>query len=112
MLLELGSLGYQIGALGVVIFTLVYLVAVRWWTDWLGLVLASVLFTTSGVLIVTTIRQIWPGTDHTIYVIRAVAFWAFGIAVWGSIATFIWSQWFAPRVRTTRRERQMEREET
>lgn len=99
MLRDIGNYGYQAGAVGVVAFTICYLVAVRWWTDWLGRVLASVLFTTSGVLIITAIRQIRPEWQGPLFVWRAIFFCGFGITIWGSLATFVWSQYFAPRIK-------------
>lgn len=111
MLRDFGSLGYQAGAVGVVAFTFCYLVAVRWWTDWLGRVIASVLFTTSGVLIVTAIRQLRPDLEGPLFVWRAVFFCGFGITIWGSLITFVWSQYFAPRVRYRATQRKIREKE-
>lgn len=104
-LLELGSIGYQIGAVGILVFTLAFLASVRWWSDSLGRVMAAVLTTTSGMLVVTAIRQIWPDIDGAIFVWRAIVFWLFGIAVWASIGTFLWAQFFAPRLKRIRGSR-------
>jgi MFS family permease len=101
-LLDLGSIGYQVAAAGILLFTVSFLVVVKWWTDWLGRVLAGVLSATSAVLVVTTIRQIWPGLGGGVLVIRAIVFWLFGLAVWSGLATFVWAQFFAPRIKGTR----------
>lgn len=101
-ILDLGSLGYQVGAAGIVFFTVAFLVSVRWWTDWLGRVLASVLFATSAVLIVVVLRQLFPEWEGPFLVVRAAVFWLFGVSIWVSLATFVWSQFFAPRVKGTR----------
>jgi MFS family permease len=101
-ILDLGSLGYQIGAAGIVAFTVAFLVSVRWWTDWLGRVIAGVLFSTSGVLAIVVLRQIDPDQEGWFLVARAIVFWVFGIAVWASLATFVWAQFFAPRIKGTR----------
>jgi len=101
-ILDVGSLGYQIGAVGIVFFTVAFLVSVRWWTDWLGRVLAGVLFATSAVLVVTTIRQLNPDLGGSFLIVRAVVFCLFGAAVWTSLATFVWAQFFAPRIKGTR----------
>lgn len=109
MLLNLGSWGYQIGAVGIVAFTLAFLFNVRWWTDWLGRVLALVLVTMSGVLFISTLRQLNLDLPGGILVWRLVAFWGFGLGVWSALGTFIWAQFLAPRLgrksrMTTRRE--------
>lgn len=104
-LLDLGSIGYQVGAAGIIAFTTCYLVAIPWWTDWLGRVLAGSLFSTSAVLLLTTLKQLNPEWDHTYEVVRLVVFWVFGLAVWSSLITFVWAQFFAPRVRSTRFQR-------
>lgn len=111
-ILSIGALGYQVGAAGIVAFTLCYLVAIKWWTDWLGRVLAGVLFTTSAVLVTITLRQLNPDLAGHYFVWRAIAFWGFGLAVWASWATFLWAQFFAPRLkhRTTRKDKQGEQE--
>lgn len=101
-LLDFGSLGYQIGAVGIVAFTLAFVIVVRWWTDWLGRVLAGVLSATSAVLVVTTIRQIWPELGGGMLIVRTVVFWVFGLAVWSGLATFLWAQFIAPRIKGTR----------
>lgn len=98
-MLDLGSLGYQVGAAGIIAFTLAFLVVVRWWTDWLGRVMASVLCSTSAVLVITTLRQLHPEWGDTYLTWRLVVFWVFGLAVWSSLATFVWAQFFAPRLK-------------
>lgn len=111
-LLDLGSLGYQIGAVGIVAFTLAYLVIVRWWTDILGRVVAGVLFAMSGVLVISTIRQIHPDVTEAFLVWRLVVFWFFGVGVWTALGTFVWAQFFAPRIKgTTRPNRKWNHEE-
>ncbi|MET0416557.1 MAG: hypothetical protein ABW022_11110 [Actinoplanes sp.] len=101
-LLDIGSLGFQIGALGILLFTFLFLVAVRWWTDWLGRVFGGVLFATSAVLAMTAYRQINPEHGEIVFIVRAIIFWLFGIAVWSSLVTFVWAQFFAPRSRGSR----------
>jgi hypothetical protein len=109
MLLDWGSWGYQIGAVGIVAFTLVFLVNVRWWTDWLGRVIALTLSSLSSVLIVTTLRQLHIDLPGGILWWRFFSFWLFGLGVWAGLGTFVWSQFLAPRIKlrprlTTRRE--------
>lgn len=111
MLLSLGNFGYQIGAVGIIAFSVAFLVIVRWWTDHLGRVIAGVLMSMSSVLIMTTVRMISPElmTDHTYLATRAVVFWVFGLGIWIGLGSFVWAQFVAPRIRqsdrmTTRKE--------
>jgi hypothetical protein len=108
MLHDLTLWGYQIGAVGIIVFTLAFLVLVRWWTDALGLILAALFFILSMVLMVTTFRLVGINPPGGIDWWRVFVFDAFGVVVWMAVGTFIWSQLFAPRVRrprmTTRRE--------
>jgi len=108
-LLSWGSWGYQVGALGIVAFTLAYLMNVRWWTDWLGRVVALVLSTMSGVLFITTLRQLNINLPGGILLWRVIAFWLFGLGVWIGLGTFIWAQFIAPR--TMRKSRLSTRRE-
>lgn len=98
-------MGYQVGAAGIVFFTISFLLVVRWWTDWLGRVLAGTLLATSMVLSLTTLRQFHPEWGHSYYVCRLIVFWVFGLAVWSSLVTFVWAQFFAPRLKGTRLKR-------
>jgi hypothetical protein len=101
-ILEFGSLGYQIGAGGIIAFTVAFLVSVRWWTDWLGRVIAGVLFSTSAVLVVVVLRQLFPEWEGSFLIVRAAVFWFFGVSIWISLASFVWSQFFAPRIKGSR----------
>lgn len=115
MLHDIGNFGYQVGALGIVAFTVAFLVIVRWWTDHLGRVIAGVLASISAVLIMTTVRMVKPelAADHTYLTARGVVFWVFGLGIWIGLGSFVWAQFLAPRIRqsermTTRREHKHE----
>lgn len=109
-LLEVGSWGYQIGALGIVTFTVSFLMVVRWWTDLLGRVLAFVFTITSIVLLLSAYRSLTHADSENFMIVRLVVYWTYGVGVWGGIVSFLWFQFFAPRVKhlTTRRDRQNE----
>jgi hypothetical protein len=98
MLENFGNLGYQIGALGIIAFTIAFLVVVRWWTDILGRVIAGVFSATSAVLIMTTLRMFGYANAEAFFAWRAAVFWLFGIGVWSGLGTFLWSQFMARRV--------------
>lgn len=106
-LLEIGSWGYQIGALGIVAFTACFLIAVRWWTDLLGKILAFVFGITSLVLLLSAYRSITQTTADGFLIVRVLLYWTFAIGTWTGLFSFFWFQFFAPRIRqgmTTRRE--------
>jgi hypothetical protein len=97
----LGTIGWQVGALGIAIVTVTYLAIVRWWTDHLGRVLAGLLTAVSLVLALTVLRIMkvdLPGNDLAW---RAIVFWLFASAVWSALVTMLWAQFFAPRRRST-----------
>lgn len=113
MLLSIGNIGYQVGAVGIIAFSVAFLIGVRWWTDHLGRVIAGVLSSMSAVLVMTTVRMLSPelATDHTYLTVRLIVFVVFGSGIWIALASFVWAQFFAKRIRhssdsrmTTRRE--------
>jgi hypothetical protein len=73
-LLDIGSTGYQIGALGIVAFAVSFFAVVRWWTDLLGRVLAFVFGITSLVLLVSAYRSLTDVQSHGFLVVRAIVF--------------------------------------
>ena len=113
-LLKAGSWGYQIGALGIVAFTLAFLIVVRWWTDLLGRVLAFVFTITSVVLLISAYRALTLTNSHGFLTVRVIVYWVFGLGIWTGLTSFFWFQFFAPRIRrnrTTRKEHQEHVEE-
>lgn len=105
MLLNVGNVGYQVGAGGILAFTLAYLITVRWWSDHLGRVIAGVFSSMSMVLMVTTMRMVSPEivTNHTYAGFRILVFWTFGLGVWFALVSFVWAQFFADRIRQSER---------
>jgi hypothetical protein len=94
---QLGSIGYQIGSIGILAVAVVYFTIVRWWTDALGRVLAAILGTTSLVLLMVAFRQLDVDLPGNFFAWRAAVFWLFGIAVWTGLITLVWAQFLAPR---------------
>lgn len=103
MLEDFGNWGYQLGAVGIVGFTVAFLVVVRWHSDMLGRIIAGVLTSTSGVLIMSTLRMFGFAQFDFFFAWRALVFWLFGIGVWTGLATFLWAQFWAPRIRNRHR---------
>jgi hypothetical protein len=87
-LLELGSRGYQIGALGIVAFTFSFFAAVRWWTDVLGRVLAFVFGITSVVLLLSAYRSLTQINSDGFLAVRAIVYWVYGIGIWTGLISF------------------------
>lgn len=110
MVENIGNIGYQVGAIGIVLFSASFLIITRWWTDLLGRLVAGVLFTISAVLSMTVARMMNVEFPGGLFLWRAIVFWAFAFAVWTALCTFVWAQFLAPRIRktsgrmTTRRE--------
>jgi hypothetical protein len=104
-LLEFGSWGYRIGALGIVAFTVSFLMTVRWWSDLLGRVLAVVFTVMTVVFITSAYRTAHPIDTPSFLLWRTIVYWAYGAGIWGGLLTFLWFQFFAPRIKagTTRR---------
>lgn len=100
MLLNAGNWGYFVGAIGILLLTVSYLVIVdRWWKDLLGLVLGAVLITVSSVIATSTIRLWMPDIAGWFLYLRVAVFWAFALAVWSGLGLFLWAQFFAPRIK-------------
>src|ERR1044071_985508 len=95
---QLGTIGYEVSAFGVLFVTIAFLSIVRWWTDILGRVLAAVLSTVSLILILTLLRLVHIQIPGLIWW-RIILFWSFGLAVWAGLFTMIWAQFLAPRLR-------------
>lgn len=116
MVESIGNIGYQVGAVGIISFTVSFLLITRWWTDLLGRLVAGVLFTISAVLSMTVARMLNVQFPGGLFLWRAIVFWAFAFAVWTALCTFLWAQFLAPRIRkdtgrmTTRREHNSEQE--
>lgn len=105
-LTDLGNWGYHIGGVGILVLTLVFLIAVRWTSDLLGRVLAAMFVTVSAIFLTGGYRLVY-GEDSVGFLIwRAFLYTSFGVVIWGALFAFIWTQFFAPRVRrrTTRKE--------
>jgi hypothetical protein len=104
-LIEAGNWGYRIGGLGIVAFTIVFLVAVRWRTDVLGRLLAAVFIVISAIFLTGGYRTLYPGDSGGFLLWRMVLYVSFALTIWAGFVSFIWSQFFAPRIknRTTRR---------
>lgn len=117
MLIEIGNWGYQVGAVGIVAFTIAFLVITRWWTDSLGRLVAGVLLMISLVLSMTVLRMFDIPLPGGLPIWRVIVFWGFGVSVWVGLITFLWAQFLAPRIRrsggrmTTRREHNRDEQE-
>lgn len=98
MLKLIGDVGFVVAAVGVLTFSLSFLIAVPWWTDRLGRAIAGVLGSVSIILILSILRLLQvpiPG----LFWWRAFVFTAFAATIWAATFAFIWAQFLAPRIK-------------
>jgi flagellar motor component MotA len=98
MIKQLGDWAWVMASMGVVICTLMFLGAVRWWTDALGRVIAAVLVSISTIVGVSMLYYMGVPIPSLLWT-RLVLYTAFGMAIWAAVITFVWSQFVAPRVK-------------
>lgn len=103
MLKAVGDIGFMISGIALVLFPLMFLVTVKWWTDWLGRIIA-LMFTVIGLIMTLSMVRLMGIPLPGIIWWRAFLFPALGLASWAACIGFAWSQFLAPRVRA-RRER-------
>jgi hypothetical protein len=96
-----GTLALAIGAIGVMVWAVAFLGAVRWWSDMLGRVLASVFGSMGVMCAVITVVTFGIPVPALVYV-RAALYSAFAVSVWGGVIAFLWAQFAAPRLRRRR----------
>ncbi len=103
-----GTWALTVGAIGVVVWSTMFLVSVRWWTDALGRVLAAVFGSMGIMCVVITIVTLGIPVPAVQYV-RAALYSAFAVSVWGGVVAFLWAQFAAPRLRRRRDHTHQER---
>lgn len=104
----IGNIGYWIGSVGILVFTLAFLLSVRWYTDILGRVIASVFAVISAVLLMSVARMLEVDLPGGLFLWRAVLFVLFGASVWSAVVVFMWAQFWAPRRQPPRPERMLD----
>lgn len=105
MLDRVGDLGFLASAVMMLVFALLFLGSVRWWTDRLGRIIASVL--TTMVLIMAFATLIVMGVKvPAVELWRAILYNALALSLLGANIGFIWAQFYAPR--KTRKQRKEE----
>jgi hypothetical protein len=93
-----GDVGFVLATLGVVAFTVLFLTSVRFWTDWLGRLVAAVFISVLLIMALSVVRLMGfplPG----LFWWRAFLFNALGVAIWSGVVGFVWAQFYAPRLR-------------
>lgn len=105
MLRAIGDVGFVFASLGVVAFTVLFLVAVRWWTDHLGRAIASVMGLTSLIAILACFRLMDIPLVGGVDLWRAIIYPLLGLSLWVSVVMFTWAQFIAPRVKSRRERR-------
>lgn len=101
-----GDFGIILAGLGIVAFAVMFLTCVRWWTDWLGRSIAAVAAVPALILGLSVYRLMGGELPGGVQIWRATLFPALGVASWIATGTFIWTQFFAPRVKKHKREKE------
>jgi hypothetical protein len=104
MLEVIGDIGFLLSAAMLILFSLLYLICVRWWTDILGRLIASVLIIIFTIMTLASIRILdvpLPGVQWW----RAGLYGGLGVSMTAANAVFVWSQFIAPRVKRSTNER-------
>lgn len=97
----IGNIGFVTAAVALVLFALLFLTSVRWWTDPLGRAIASVVATVAVICLLASIVLMGFPIPF-IHWIRAILYPLLGVTAWSATIAFIWSQFFAPRRRVAR----------
>src|SRR4030042_352533 len=99
MLKAIGDWGFVFAGSGVVVFTLLFLLSVRWWSDHLGRAIAAVTGLTSLIAALGIARFVDTPVPGGIDMWRAVIYPLLGASLWASIILFAWVQFIRPIVR-------------
>ena len=96
-----GDIGFVVSGIALVTFGFMFLMTVRWWTDWLGRIIALVVFVIAFMMLLGLVRLLGlplPG----LFLWRAILFPLLAVGSVGANVVFIWAQFIAPRVRKRR----------
>lgn len=104
MLGTLGDTGFLIAGSGIVSFTIVFLILVRWWSDLLGATIAGVVFFTSMVVILGFARVYNIDLPGGVDLWRAILYPTLGAFIWWAVIMMVWAQLMAPRINKRRKQ--------
>jgi hypothetical protein len=93
-----GDIGFVLSGIALVLFPIMFLTSVRWWSDWLGRIIAA-MFTVIGLLMALSMIRLLGVPLAGLFWWRAFLFPSLAVASWAACIAFIWSQFIAPRVR-------------
>lgn len=99
MVETVGDWGLAYAAISTLGVMLVYLICVRWWTDPLGRGIAAVFGSCALVIGIVAARLFNIPLPGGVLWWRAVGYWVLGTTMTGGMCTFIWAQFFAPRIK-------------
>lgn len=96
-----GDVGLVLAGVGIIVFTTLYLVSVRWWTDHLGRAVAAFFGSVGAIMALVIWRVIgWPLPG--VHWWRAFLFNAMAVSIWAGVIGFVWAQFIQRRVRSAR----------
>lgn len=96
-----GDIGFVLSGIALVLFPIMFLSSVRWWTDWIGRIVA-VMFSTIGFMMLLSMARLIGVPLPGLFWWRAFLFPLLAVASWGACIAFIWAQFIAPRRRKSR----------
>lgn len=100
---SIAVVGYVAIGAGIIVFTVLFLTCVRWWSDVLGWTIAAVCFMFSLTLGLGIYRLFGGPLPGGTLLWSAILYPAIAVVVWSAAGTFIWSQFVARRVRRKNR---------
>lgn len=96
-----GDFGLIAAGVGIIIFTMLFMTSVRWWTDHLGRAIAAFFGSVAAIFALVIVRVAGfplPGVQ----VWRAFLFNAMAVSMWAGLVGFVWAQFVQRRVRLGR----------
>lgn len=97
-----GDIGLVLAGVGIIMFTLLFGVSVRWWSDWMGRIIFS-FFGSMAVIMGFAVWRVIGLPLSYVQLWRAVLFGTMAVSIWGGVIAFVWAQFVQRRVRSGRK---------
>jgi hypothetical protein len=95
----IGDISFVLAALALVVFAVLFLTAVRWWTDQLGRSIAGVVATIAFIVLLGILRIAGLIASSDLDWIRAIMYPILAVTTWIGTGTFIRAQFLLRRHR-------------
>lgn len=97
MVKEWGTDAFLVASIAFGLFTVLFMVGVRWWTDLLGRTIAAVCGSIAAIMLVADTRTL--GLSIPDYMlVRAILFTVFACVMVGAVGIFVYVQFLSPRI--------------